>query len=188
MPTALRAAVLTASLAGAVTACRREDPGSPEAALGVLQRSLATGRPAFATVAAPQVLAEARVLSDAQRLQEEMHVPMSDSAFVQIRGDTPEYRDPVGRFRGVLRLLGRGRCVRIGDAPLPNEISPVPPPGERWPSAMRSAQISIARRVQNAIAGDYRCDPGLSFGAAFVRADPDDGRWRVAWIGPARRR
>jgi hypothetical protein len=96
--------------------------------------------------------------------------------------------DPQRFFSGALDLLRQGHCERIGDAPVPDVIHPAPEPGEHWPASVSALQVSVARRAQNAIAGDYRCDGGPSFGAVFTHPDPNDGTWRVAFIGPARHR
>jgi hypothetical protein len=53
---------------------------------------------------------------------------------------------------------------------------------------MLHTQESVARRAQNAMAADYRCDGGPSFGALFVHPESDRNAWRVALIGAASHR
>ncbi|MEI8255689.1 MAG: hypothetical protein WCJ30_08460 [Deltaproteobacteria bacterium] len=183
--------ILLASLAlVAASGCRKPPPSArtPEGTLALLRASLATGNPAIERVSDVRLLSEARALLQARELQDRIGVPITTSGVNLAIGEHAPETDPQRAFAGVLPMLGSGHCVRIGDAPVPDLIRPVPEPGEHWPQRVLDMQVSVARRAQNAIAGDYRCDGGPSFGAVFSHPFPDDGTLRVALIAPSRHR
>ncbi len=179
-------AVVFSLLAGG---CKRTPSDhTPEGTLALLQSSLATHSPALERVADVRIVAEARALLQSKDVQERFGVPITTSGFQAVLREHERDMQPAVFFAGFAPLLRQGHCVRIGDAPVPDMIHPAPEPGEQWPRAVLDVQASVARRARNAVAGDYRCDGGPSFGVAFVHPYPDDGTWRVAYVGPSRHR
>ncbi len=174
----------------AAAGCRKPPPSArtPEGTLALLRTALASGHPSLDHVSDARLIPEAGALQQARDLEDRMGVPITTAGLNRVISEHAAEIDPLRAFAGVLPMLGAGHCVRIGDAPVPDIIRPVPEPGLNWPQHVRDLQVSVARRAQNAVAGDYRCDGGLSFGAVFSHPYPDDGTLRVAFIGPARHR
>jgi hypothetical protein len=93
--------------------------------------------------------------------------------------------NPAVLFGGARNLLREGHCEKIADARMPEFLGAVPEPRESWRGDVLALHVSVARRMTNAFAGEYRCDGGPSFTAVFVHPYPDDGTLRVAYLGPA---
>lgn len=186
----LRLVVVGSVLFAVASGCRKSAPSArtPEGTLALLRASLATGNPPLERVSDVRLIPEARALQQARDIEDRMGVQITASGVNLVIGEHAPELDPRRVFAGVLQLLGSGRCVRIGDAPVPDVIRPVPAPGLNWPQRVTDLQVSVARRAQNAVAGDFRCDGGPSFGAVFSHPYPDDGTLRVVLVGSSRHR
>lgn len=174
-------------LAMAAQGCRPPKEKTPEGTLSLLRDSLTTGRPPIDRVADTRIYHEAAFLYAARRIQMQAGIPLSPTGVQSARSDITTRADPRTAFAGVLTLLRQGHCEKIGDARVPEVLSRPPQADPGWPRVALELQESVARRLTETTAGDYRCDGGPSFRAVFVRPDPNDGTWRVAQIGPAGR-
>lgn len=178
------AAALVASLSWG---CRPPPERTPEGTLSLLRDALATRNPPIDHVADVRLGVEAEVLAQFVEIDTNLGVPLTNEALARTLENRRARMDTTVFFAGMLPLLGHGHCEKIGDSPLPEPLRRSPEPRTGWPSAARALQISVARRLANTTAGDYRCDGGPSFGAAFAHTYPDDGSLRVIYVGPASR-
>ncbi len=174
------AALLVALAAG----CNRHPEKSAEGTLGLLRDALAARRPIDRLVDS-RVNVESLILLRSRNIEEQMGIPLGHGALETQLSDFADRMNPQLRFAQALTYLRPGRCSRVAEAPLPDSIARAPQPGHRWPSAAVALQESVARRLTNAFAGDYRCGDGPVFRAVFVRPVPDDGSLRVVYVGSA---
>jgi hypothetical protein len=163
----------------------RHPERTPEGALHRLRDALVTGNPPIARVSDTRVIYEASVLTQSRGIEQHSGLQFSDNALDQMLRDLSHPMDPQQAFAGVAPMLRQGHCEKLADAPLPPEIHTTPEPGEHWQARAMALQVSVARRLTNAFAADFRCDGGPSFRAVFVHGDPDDGALRVAQISGA---
>jgi hypothetical protein len=169
-------------------ACKRTPPEkTPEGTLALLRDALVTGRPPVARVADTRLAAESMFLIQARGIGEHSGIILAPSMVALRTREIADESRPERFFAGVRTLLGNGRCTRLGDAPLPPSLATTPEADPGWPRSALDLQVSVSRRMVERTAGDYRCEEGRSFRAAFVRPDPNDGTWRVAYIGPSGR-
>jgi len=167
----------------AFAACRRHPERTPEGTLALLRASLVTGSPPLARVADTLVYNQAGFLHQANFLERTSGIHLSETAVRNAQADIRTRGEPSRFLAGVRTLLRNGHCERIGDTELPRSFETPPAPNDGWPAMAREFQRSVARRVQGAVAGEFRCDGGPSFSAAFVHPEPDDGSLRVAYFG-----
>lgn len=171
-----------------IVGCNKPRERTPEGTLSLLRDALVTGHPPLSRVTDLRVVSEARVLSRGSRMERELGIPLTERALGPLLEDERPRMDPQRVFAGARTLLRNGRCEKIRDVPVPDAVGTVPEPSPNWQPAVRELHVSVARRLTNAIAGEFRCDGGPTFTAVFVHPYPDDGTLRVAYIGPARSR
>lgn len=171
---------LAASLAGG---CDRHPERSAEGTLRLLRDAL-TARQSIDNLVDSRINVEALILTRSRNIEEQMGIALGQGALETQLADFTERMTPRVRFANALTYLRPGRCSKEADAPLPESIRRTPSPGPHWPSAAIALQENVARRLNNAFAGDYRCGDGPVFRAVFVHPHPDDGSLRVAYVGP----
>lgn len=176
-------AVAALGLALGLAGCRKPAAQTPEGTLGLLRDALANPSAPLDRLVDSRVMTEALMLARAHNIEASMGVSLREGALPTMLGDYRERLEPRRYFADARTYLRPGSCERVAEARLPETIRTTPAPARGWPREALELQESVARRLTNAFAGDYRCGDGPTFRAVFVRPNPDDGTLRVAYVG-----
>ncbi len=131
--------------------------------------------------AEPRLVPENLVFGRAISIQREHGIHMTESGLDQQMNELSTLFSPRLFFSRARSYLTPGRCVKIADAVVPEDLRAAEPPRD-WVRTVARRYESVASRLNGAYAADFRCGDGPRFIAVFTRPIPDDGTWRVAKI------
>ncbi|MBI5515597.1 MAG: hypothetical protein HY909_17585 [Deltaproteobacteria bacterium] len=143
---------------------------TPEGALARVREALVTGSPPLDSTADTRSLARGRFLAQTVRIVRYAEEnPLTEHAWEVALADLEPSSEPSRALAHARPWLGDGRCRRMREVPVPEDLRALPPTDPSWPAAGQRLRALVGERLRGVVAGDYRCGSGPVFRAHFLR-------------------
>jgi hypothetical protein len=144
-----------------------------------VREALVTGRPPLDSIADTRTLAYGRYLAQTVRIRQYADEnPLTDQTWAVTLSDLEPSSAPQRALAPAVSWLGDGRCTRVREVPVPEDLRRLPATDPAWPEAGRRLRALVGERLRTLEAGEYRCGAGPVFRAHFFRNA--DGTYTVA--------
>jgi hypothetical protein len=164
-----------------VAACGDPKERKALTALEGLRASLAAPNSDLNRYTDSRISGENLVFARAINIERDHGIHLAESGLDQQMSELTAQLNPRRFWNRAQPFLVPGRCVKIEDVVVPDDLRMADAP-RSWPDSVKRRYEAVARRLNGAYAADFRCGDGPRFLAVFTRPDPDDGTWRVAKI------